>query len=120
MNTITRVMTTEKVNTQKRNRLFRVTKQGVLISVLVIALLLSAFGVVYIKDLNRRLFIQYQALRHEKMQDLIQWGKLLLEQSTWSTQSRIQQIAQRQLGMIVPSAKSIVLVEGSETDAAPR
>ncbi|MBA2653969.1 MAG: cell division protein FtsL [Gammaproteobacteria bacterium] len=78
--------------------------------VLIGILLLSAFSVIYIKDLNRRLFIQYQALQatHDKLyQD---WGKLLLEQSTWSTQARVQKIAQYRLGMNSPSSKEIKIL----------
>ncbi len=96
-----------------RRGAFQVTLKGVGMTLLVAGILLSAFGVIYVKDLNRRLFIQYQTLEAVKTQSLVQWGKLLLEQSTWSTQSRIQQVAQRQLGMVAPSAKDIVLVESS-------
>ncbi|WP_259412003.1 cell division protein FtsL [Coxiella burnetii] len=108
MNTATRVIVAQNVRT--RNRTFQITKQVVVIVALVIALLCSAFGVVYFKDLNRRLFIQYQTLQREKAEELIQWGKLLLEQTTWSTQSRVQRIAEQQLGMQLPSAKEVILV----------
>lgn len=108
MNTATRAIVAQNVRT--RNRSFQVTKQGVVIVGLVIALLCSSFGVVYFKDLNRRLFIQYQILQREKAEELIQWGKLLLEQTMWSTQSRVQRIAEQQLGMQLPSAKEVILV----------
>ena len=111
MNTATRVIVEQSIET--RSRAFHVTRRGILIVLLVAALLCSAFGVVYFKDLNRRLFIQYEILQHEKAEELIEWGRLLLEQSTWSTQSRIQQIAQRQLGMEVPTAKEVVLVNAN-------
>jgi cell division protein FtsL len=74
-------------------------------------ILLSAFAVVYMKDLNRRLFIQYQGLQHVTSQLQVQWGKLLLEQSAWSTQARIQNVAMKKLNMVVPTRKDIVLVE---------
>lgn len=103
-------------NLRRRNHTFQVTKQGILVVFLIIALLCSAFGVVYIKDLNRRLFIQYQILQREKSEKIIQWGKLLLEQNTWSTQSRIQRIAQQQLGMQIPTGKKVVLVNKYDTN----
>ncbi len=78
--------------------------------VLLIAVFFSAFSVVYTKDLHRRLFIQYQNLQQDKAQAISRFSKLLLEQSTWSTQSRVQRIARDDLGMQLPSAKDIVLV----------
>lgn len=62
-------------------------------------LVLSAFGIIYLKDLNRRLFIQYQSLQIAHDQLYEDWGKLLLEQSTWATQARIKKIAQNRLSM---------------------
>lgn len=78
--------------------------------VLLITILFSAFFVLYIKDLNRRLFIQFQTLQttHDKLHE--DWGKLLLEQSTWSTQARVQRIAQLRLGMNSPSPKEVVVI----------
>ncbi|WP_304985923.1 cell division protein FtsL [Coxiella-like endosymbiont] len=119
MNTTTRVIIAESLR-RRRSRTFQITKRGILIVSLVIALLCSAFGVIYVKDLNRRLFIQYQILRREKAEELIQWGKLLLEQSTWSTQSRIQKVGQKQLGMQIPTAKEMVLVNGYDEMSPPR
>lgn len=116
MNTVTRVIAVQGIRARKKG-IIRITVRGIGVGLLVFGLLLSAFGVIYMKDLNRRLFIQYQTLQAQKAQSLIQWGKLLLEQSTWSTQSRIQQIAQKQLEMIVPSTKDIILVEGNDGDA---
>ena len=76
---------------------------------LMMTVLLSAFAVVYVKDLNRRLFIQYQQLQASHNQLYINWGKLLLEQSAWSTQARVQHIAQQQLHMVSPTPNQVVL-----------
>jgi len=85
-------------------------KQYFSVGVLLITLLLSALAVIYIKDLNRRLFSDVQLLEKKYDELNIEWGQLLLEQSAWSTQSRVQMIAQSDLGMFVPSAKDIVLI----------
>lgn len=79
--------------------------------ILLLALLLSAFGIVYAKDLNRRLFIQYQDQQLAQQQYQVEWSKLLLEQGALSTQSRIQLLAQNQLNMVTPKSRDIVLVE---------
>ena len=81
------------------------------IGALVICLLLSAFSVIYLKDLSRRLFIQYQHLQQVQQNDEIDTSKLLLEKGAWSTQSRIQQIATMQLNMETPEMKHIVMIE---------
>lgn len=86
-------------------------KQMLQIFVLIFAVLLSAFSVVYVKDLHRRMFIAYQDLQQQQTQLYVDWGKLLLEQSTWSTQARVQKIAQQRLGMEAPQTKDIVLVD---------
>lgn len=109
MNTVTRDAIVAR-HLRRRSHTFQVTKQGIVVILLVITLLCSAFGVVYIKDLNRRLFIQYQMFQREGGKELIRWGRLLLEQSTWSTQSRIQQVARQQLGMQIPTAKEVILI----------
>ncbi len=83
-------------------------------------LLLSAFSVVYIKDLNRRLLVQYEQVKHSNAHAMVQQGKLLLEQSTLLSQSRIQHLAQKKLHMVVPKAKDIVLVEGSTNNIVGR
>lgn len=81
------------------------------VTALVFSILLSAFTLIYTKDLNRRLFIQYHNAQQQQQQYQIEWGKLLLEQSAWSTQARIQRIAQQHLSMMAPAAKDVVMVE---------
>ena len=109
MNTINHATIANNIRRGRRSHT-QVTKQRILIVLLVTALLCSAFGVIYIKDLNRRLFIQCQILQLERARKLILWKKLLLEQSIWSTQSRIQQVAQQQLGMHIPTTKEVILI----------
>lgn len=73
-------------------------------------LLLTALSLVYIKDLNRRLFIDYQTLQQQSNQMLLDWGKLLLEKSTWSVQARVEQLAENSLQMRIPQSGDIVLL----------
>jgi cell division protein FtsL len=90
--------------------LFTPTRPRLVNLILLAFLVLSAFSVIYIKDLNRRLFINYQTLEatHDKLYE--DWGKLLLEQSTWSTQARVQKIASHRLSMNLPPAKEVVVL----------
>jgi cell division protein FtsL len=86
------------------------TTSGVII-LLVVFNLISAFALVYAKDLSRRAFIQYQGLVQTHSTQNNTWSKLLLEQSTWAAQSRIQHIATTRLGMVSPMAKNTVIVD---------
>ena len=87
-----------------------INSQIVALSILFLCVFASAVGVVYMKDLNRRLFIQYQGQLQATQQYDIEWGKLLLEQSTWSTQARVQSLARHNLGMVMPSRRSVALL----------
>jgi cell division protein FtsL len=81
---------------------------GVLL--LVIAVLTSAFSVVYVKSLDRQLFNQLQTLYQKRDSLNVEKGKLLLEQNTFAAPARVQSIAQDQLGMVIPKAKEINII----------
>ena len=78
---------------------------------LVILVIVSAVSVIYAKHLNRNEFIQLQQL--EKQRDLLneEWGRLLLEESTWGSPSRVEQQARSRLDMIVPKADMTVVTK---------
>lgn len=84
--------------------------QHIVVALLVVLNLTTAFALVYTKDMHRRLFIQYQGLQMTHLLQSNQWSKLLLEQSTWSSQSRVQQLATTRLGMVSPNPHKIVMV----------
>lgn len=110
MNTAVRTVDARGYN-MAHTGVWKISRQGIAMAVLFLMLVITAFGVIYLKDLNRRLFIQYQNLQQVQQQYQVQYGRLLLEQSAWSTQSRIQRIAQNKLNMTMPVAKKIVMVE---------
>jgi len=76
---------------------------------LMFAVLCSAFGVVYVKDINRRLSGDLQTLQNSYTTLHTQWSQALLENSTWSSDARIERIAKEQLGMMLPKTKTIIL-----------
>ncbi len=86
-------------------------KNQLLVGTLIILLLVSAFSVIYLKDLSRRLFIQYQQAQQVQEHDEVEWSKLLLEEGAWSTQARIQNLASTQLDMVMPAMKNIVMIK---------
>ena len=78
---------------------------------LAVAIFFSCFFVVYIKDINRRLFVESQILTRDQNKFQTEYGQLLLEQSTWATQARIEKIATTKLNMQIPLQQKIVLVK---------
>lgn len=110
MNTIARAIPQQQFATRVQSKKI-LLKQVLQSVVLTIAVLFSAFTVVYVKDLYRRMFIHYQDLQAQQDQIYVDWGKLLLEQSTWSTQTRVQKIAAQRLQMDVPQANEINLIQ---------
>lgn len=85
------------------------TSQFIWIAILVGAVLASAIGLIYVKDLNRRLVSERQMTTHSYDELQNQWSQLLLEQGTWSTQARIQQIATEKMGMHIPTQAEMVM-----------
>lgn len=74
-------------------------------------LLISALGVVYVKDLNRRLFMTHHNLQVEARNLKIESNRLLLEQSAWSAQARVQMVAQKKLQMQIPLSANVVMIK---------
>lgn len=77
---------------------------------LVAALLASAMGVVFSTHESRKLFVALQGLQQTRDDLNAEWGRLQLEQSTWATHGRIEQIANNKLEMVNPSAGTVVIV----------
>jgi cell division protein FtsL len=70
----------------------------------------SALSVVETRHESRKLFVELQAI--EKQRDLmaVEWGRLQLEQATWGTYSRVEEVAREKLEMELPLTENINLV----------
>lgn len=77
------------------------------ILVLVVA---SALSVIYSSYKSRQLFSSLQIEVRQAMQLEEEWGRLLLEQSTWASHTRIERMAKENLNMIVPDSTVLVVV----------
>ena len=79
-------------------------------ALLVLLIFLSALEIVITQHQTRKLFAEIQVL--EKTWDGLneEWGKLQLEQSTWATDDRIENMARMKLGMEDPQMKLIIMV----------
>jgi cell division protein FtsL len=86
-----------------------------LLTVVVVALwcavLASAAGVVWVKHEARTLFVDLEKLSSERDRLNIEWGRLQLEQSAWSTHAFVEQVANQKLRMTIPSARDVRIVQ---------
>ena len=85
-----------------------------LLHALLVSLLVSGLMVVKTTHENRFAFNQLQVLREEANQLDVEWGQLLLEQSTFGLGGRIEQKATRELQLQVPRISDIVRVNLNE------
>ncbi|MFK5895282.1 MAG: cell division protein FtsL [Pseudomonadota bacterium] len=88
-----------------------INKQNTIVFVLFIAVFVSAISVVYVTYYQRKLFMSLQLLQQEKDKMNIEWGKLQLEENTWSTTSRIEKVAAQQLNMQVPESEYTIFIQ---------
>lgn len=72
---------------------------------------MSAVALVYTKHESRKLFIELEALNSERDKLNIEWGQLQIEQSTWATHARIEQVAADELALTRPKSDEIYVIE---------
>lgn len=78
-------------------------------AVLVLAVMWSALAVIQSSHACRQLYAQLQDLQSQQWRMQEQYGRLLLEESTWAGYHRIEQVAQKRLGMRRPAVAEVML-----------
>jgi len=81
-----------------------------LLTLLVIANVVTALGVVYARHQHRQAFVQVSRLEKARDELNIDFGRLQLEQATWAESNRIDQVARDRLGMKFPDGAEIVVI----------
>ncbi len=71
----------------------------------------SAIGVVYSTQESRHLLSELQLLEEKSNALQVEWGQLLLEESSLISQGRIEEIPRAELGMQVPTLENMVVVK---------
>jgi len=82
-----------------------------LVVVFAVVCVLSAMALVYTKHESRKLFVELEGLTHDRDELNIEWGQLQIEQSTWATHARIEQIATDDLSLVRPRPTEIFIIE---------
>ncbi|WP_339081409.1 cell division protein FtsL [Pseudomonas sp. TMP9] len=77
---------------------------------LFVAVLVSALGVSYGAHWNRQLLNELYAELSVRDKAQAEWGRLILEQSTWTAHNRIEMLATERLSMRIPDAAEVRMV----------
>jgi cell division protein FtsL len=72
-------------------------------AVLLLLVLVSAFATIYSTHACRALYTQLQVLESSQWYLQEDYGRLLLEQSTWASHYRVEKVARSDLGMGAPN-----------------
>jgi cell division protein FtsL len=78
---------------------------------LLVAVVLCALSVVTSQHKARKLFIELHKEKELAQQMDVEWGQLQLEQSTWATPARVEQVAVQKLQMQLPKNGQIRLIK---------
>lgn len=73
-----------------------------IVTVLVLANLISAVAVVKVKHMTRELQHDLQVLRVKQDKLRLEWAQLQLEESAWGNYNRVLRVAQTKLDMHLP------------------
>ena len=81
-----------------------------LLAVLLLGVVATGIAVVYERYRHRQLFVELSRLERERDELNIEFGRLQLEQATWSESNRIDQVARDRLGMKFPEGAETVVI----------
>jgi cell division protein FtsL len=75
-----------------------------------LAVLASAVGVIYARHQARELFVRLEKLNAERDRLDMEWGRLQLEQSAWSSDAFVERVANAKLQMNIPQTRDVRIV----------
>ena len=78
---------------------------------LLTSVLSSALTVIYVKHQSRVLFADLRSVQKQQDQQIIQWGRLQLQNSTLATHSNVEARARKDLKMRLPEDVNLVRLQ---------
>jgi cell division protein FtsL len=75
-----------------------------------LAVLASAVQVIYARHNARDMFVRLEKLNAERDSLDIEWGRLQLEQSYWSSHAFVERVANAKLKMSLPQTRDVRIV----------
>ena len=82
-----------------------------LLTMMGIALLLSALAVIYSKYYSRLIFIEIQKQERALDQYEVEWGQMQLELMMLAEQNRVELVARQQLKLVMPLREKIIYIK---------
>jgi len=82
-----------------------------LVFVFAVVCVISAMALIHTKHESRKLFVELEQLTTQRDELNIEWGQLQIEQSTWATHARIEQVATDDLSLLRPQPTEIYVIE---------
>lgn len=82
----------------------------ILLGTLIIAVLITAWAIISTSHLTRVQYARLQKLENQRDALQTEWGRLLLEESTWSSPARIESLASKRLDMRVPDVDEVKVI----------
>jgi cell division protein FtsL len=82
----------------------------VLLPLLWLAVLGSAVQVIYARHTARATFVRLEKLNLERDSLDMEWGRLQLEQSYWSSNAFVERVANAKMKMSLPQTKDVRIV----------
>ena len=79
-------------------------------ALLSVASIATSIACVYARHESRKLFTQLQYLNSERDALEVEWSQLKIEQSTWSTHSRVEEKARLKMHMRNPDSTEIRII----------
>ena len=90
------------------------TMMRLVLLMLLAANVLSALAVVRARHGNRTEFVELQQLEARRDALEVEWGQLQLEQSAWATHGRIEQVARKELDMLIARDNDVVVLRNAD------
>jgi cell division protein FtsL len=81
-----------------------------LLAVLWLAVLGSSVQVIYSRHKAREVFVRLEQLNAERDALEMEWGRLQLEQSYWSSHAFVERVANAKLQMSLPQTRDVRIV----------
>jgi len=78
-------------------------------TLLAVLVVLSAFAVSFSVHSTRKMTHESQQLQREQSNLHTDWGRLILEHSTWGSYARVERIAREELNMTQPTSAQRVV-----------
>jgi len=86
------------------------TKMHGLVFGLALAVLLSAFSLIYVKDMNRRLMSDLQTAQVQYAALHSHWSQLLVKEGSLASQAHVAKVATTKMQMVMPKPRDIKMI----------